>query len=115
MRSRFAWQVSDLVNGRLRAVSQRLGDGGLTGRVAVWEGNGDDAFLFWATCSTGTSMVTGGSTGAVGRRVDPVVDDRGVDACVGNTCLGPVLVVLVGEEGGLRLPDNARPHIAHVS
>ena len=94
---------------RLRADSQRLGDGGLTGRVAVWEGNGDDAFLFWATCSTGTSMVTGGSTGAAGRRVDPVVDDRGVDACVGNTCLGPVLVVLVGEEGGLRLPDGPGP------
>ena len=91
---------------RLRAVTQRLGDGGLTGRVTVWEGNGDDAFLFWATCSTGTSMVTGGSTGAAGRRVDPVVDDRGVDVCVGNTCLGPVLVVLVGEEGGLRLPDG---------
>ena len=51
-------------------------------------------------------MVTGGSTGAVGRRVDPDVDDRGVDACVGNTGLGPVLVVLVGEEGGLRLPDG---------
>ena len=116
MRNRFAWQVCDIVHGRrdvvskplirLRADSQRLGDGGLTGRVAVWEGNGDDAFLFWATCSTGTSMVTGGSTGAVGRRVDPDVDDRGVDACVGNTCLGPVLVVLVGEEGGLRLPDG---------
>ena len=45
-------------------------------------------------------MVTGGSTGAAGRRVDPVVDDRGVDVCVGNTCLGPVLV---GEEGGLQL------------
>ena len=56
---------------RLRAVSQRLGDGGLTGRVTVLGGNGDDAFLFWATCSTGTSMVTGGSTGAVGGRVDP--------------------------------------------
>ena len=91
---------------RLRAVSQRLGDGGLTGRVTVLEGNGDDAFLFWATCSTGTSMVTGGSTGAAGRRVDPVVDDRGVDVCVGNICLGPVLVVLVGEEAGLRLPDG---------
>ena len=90
---------------RLRAVSQRLGDGGLTGRVTVLEGNGDDAFLFWATCSTGTSMVTGGSTGAAGGRVDPVVDDRGVDVCVGNICLGPVLVVLVGE-AGLRLPDG---------
>ena len=90
---------------RLRAVSQRLGDGGLTGRVTVLEGNGDDAFLFWATCSTGTSMVTGGSTGAAGGRVDPDFDDRGVDVCVGNICLGPVLVVLVGE-AGLRLPDG---------
>ena len=87
---------------RLRAVSQRLGDGGLTGRVTVLEGNGDDAFLFWATCSTGTSMVTGGSTGAAGGRVDPDFDDRGVDVCVGYICLG---VVLVGE-AGLRLPDG---------
>ena len=90
---------------RLRAVSQRLGDGGLTGRVTVLGGNGDDAFLFWATCSTGTSMVTGGSTGAVGGRVDPDFDDRGVDVWVGYICLGPVLVVLVGE-AGLRLPDG---------
>ena len=86
---------------RLRAVSQRLGDGGLTGRVTVLEGNGDDAFLFWATCSTGT----GGSTGAAGGRVDPDFDDRGVDVWVGYICLGPVLVVLVGE-AGLRLPDG---------
>ena len=90
---------------RLRAVSQRLGDGGLTGRVTVLEGNGDDAFLFWATCSTGTSMVTGGSTGAAGGRVDPDFDDSVVDVCVGYICLGPVLVVLVGE-AGLRLPDG---------
>ena len=52
---------------RLQAISQRVGDGGLTGRVTVLGGNGDDAFLFWATCSTGTTAVTGGSTGAVGR------------------------------------------------
>ena len=90
---------------RLRAVSQRLGDGGLTGRVTVLGGNGDDAFLFWATCSTGTSMVTGGSTGAAGGRVDPDFDDRGVDVWVGFICLDPVLVVLVGE-AGLRLPDG---------
>ena len=88
---------------RLRAFSQRVGDGGLTWRVTVLGGNGDDAFLFWATCSTGTSMVTGGSTGAVGGRVDPDFDDRGVDVWVGYICLGPVLVVLVGE-AGLRLP-----------
>ena len=62
---------------RLRAVSQRVGDGGLTGRVTVLGGNSDDAFLFWATCSTGTSMVTGGSTGAVGGRVDPDFDEWG--------------------------------------
>ena len=68
---------------RLRAFSQCVGDGGLTGRVTVFGGNGDDAFLFWATCSTGTSMVTGGSTGAVGGRVDPDFDDRGVDVWVG--------------------------------
>ena len=63
----------------LRAFSQRVGDGGLTGRVTVLGGNGDYAFLFRATCSTGTTMVTGGSTGAVGERVIPVFDDRGVD------------------------------------
>ena len=87
---------------RLRAFSQRLGDGGLTGPVTVLGGNGDDAFLFWATCSTGTSMVTGGSTGAAGGRVDPDFDDRGVDVWVGFICLD---VVLVGE-AGLRLPDG---------
>ena len=54
---------------RLRAISQRVGDGGLTGRVTVLGGNGDDAFLFWATCPTGTTMVTGGSSGAVGGRL----------------------------------------------
>ena len=87
---------------RLRAFSQRVGDGGLTGRVTVLGGNGDDAFRFWATCSTGTTMVTGGSTGAVGGRVVPDFDDRGVDVWVGYFCLGPVLV----GEAGLRLPDG---------
>ena len=60
---------------------------------------------FRHACSTGTSMVTGGSTGAVGGRVDPDFDDRGVYVWVGYICLGPVLVVLVGE-AGLRLPDG---------
>ena len=50
-------------------------------------------------------MVTGGSTGAVGGRVVPDFDDRVVDVWVGYICLGPVLVVLVGE-AGLRLPDG---------
>ena len=31
---------------RLRAISQRVGDGGLIGRVTVLGSNGDDAFLF---------------------------------------------------------------------
>ena len=64
---------------RPQAFSQRVGDGGLTGRVTVLGGNGDDAFRFWVTCSTVTTMVTGGSTGAVGGRVVPVFDDRGID------------------------------------
>ena len=80
---------------RLRAFSQRVGDG-------VLGGNGDDAFRFWATCSTGTTIVTGGSTGAVVGRVVPDFDDRGVDVWVGYCCLGPVLV----GETGLRLPDG---------
>ena len=90
---------------RLRAFSQRVGDGGLTERVTVLGGNGDVAFRFWATCPMGTTMVTGGSTGAVGGRVVPYFDDSGVDVWVGYICLGPVLVVLVGETG-LRLPDG---------
>ena len=64
---------------RPQAFSQRVGDGGLTGRVTVLGGNGDDAFRFWVTCSTVTTMVTGGSTRAVGGRVVPVFDDRGID------------------------------------
>ena len=97
-RSRFARQVCDVFNGRRDvlskpppdpasgclpacrgwwAISQRVSDGGLTGRVTILGGNGNDAFRFWATCSTGTSMVTGGSTGAVGERVDPDFYDRG--------------------------------------
>ena len=40
---------------------QRVGDD--------WQNNGDVAFLFWATCLTGTAAVGGDSTGAVGRRV----------------------------------------------
>ena len=51
---------------RLRALSQRVGDDLLVGRVTVLCGNGDDAFFCWATCSTGTSAVAGRSTGAVG-------------------------------------------------
>ena len=47
-------------------------------------------------------MVTGGSPGAVGGRVDPDFDDRGVDVWVGYICLDPVMV----GEVGLRLPGG---------
>ena len=112
-RSRFARQISDVVKGRSDvvlkppldppcAISQRVGDGGLVGRVTVLGGNGDDAFLFWATCSTGTAAV-GDSTGAAGRRVHrPVDDDRG------GVVKGPFPVVLAGE-AGFRLPEETVP------
>ena len=94
---------------RLRAISQRVGDGGLVGRVTVLAGNGDDAFLFWATCSMGTTAVTGGSTGAVGWRDEiPATYGRGRDAKVRYFCLDPFPVVLVGE-AGFRLPDGTAP------
>ena len=41
-------------------ISQHVRGSGLTWHMTVLGGNGDDAFRFWATCSTGTTAVTSG-------------------------------------------------------
>ena len=92
---------------RLRAISQRVGDDGLVRHVDCRGINGDVAFLFWATCSTGTAY--SGSTGAVGRRVErPVDGGRGGVIKGASLLLGPFPVVLAGE-AGFRIPDGTVP------
>ena len=94
---------------RLRAIFQHVGDGRLVGGVKVLVGNGDDAFLFWATCSTGTSAIVRGSTGALEWGVDlPVDDGRGGYVKGIYLLLGSFPVVLAGE-AGFRLPDGSTP------
>ena len=69
---------------RLIAHSQRVGDAGL----GCFGSNGDVAFLFRATCSTGATALGGSSTRAVGGR-----DERPVDGGRGSVSAGAKAVV----------------------
>ena len=91
----------------LPVISQRVGGDGLVGHVDCRGINGDVAFLFWATCSTGTAY--SGSTRAAEKRVERPFDDaRGGVVKGASLLLGPFPVVLAGE-AGFRIPDGTVP------
>ena len=57
--------------------------------------NGEVAFRFWATCSTGATALVGSWTGSAGRKDNCLVDgDRGADLTGAGTIVVHFSVVL---------------------
>ena len=92
---------------RLWARSHPVGVVWLVGRISVWCGiNGEVAFLFWATCSTGATKGIGSSTWAARwGREGPLDGCQGAAVQEPDRYVAPFPLVLEGEVG-LRVPDG---------